>query len=76
MKTADATTPDRERGTLMMLVLVMLATAAALLCACNEIPQDARKPFAGAGETRSAAAALDSRVAHQDEYARIQDSKP
>jgi starvation-inducible outer membrane lipoprotein len=55
-------------------MLAMMA-AAALLAACSEIPQDARKPFAGAQETKAAAASLDSRAAVQDEYARVGGAK-
>ena len=53
-----------------MRTLAMVA-AAALLAACGEIPQDARKPFAGAEETKAAAASVESRAAVQDDYARM-----
>jgi len=54
----------------------ILAMAAALvLAACNEIPQDAAKPYAGAQETKAAAASLESRAVVQDEYARFGDAK-
>jgi starvation-inducible outer membrane lipoprotein len=43
--------------------------AAIALAACDEIPQDARKPFAGPQETKAAAASLESRAAVQDDYA-------
>ena len=59
------------------------AAAWVVLAACHEIPQDARKPFAGASETRLYDAApfdgdkarheetMAARAQHQDEYLRM-----
>ena len=53
-----------------MKTLAMVA-ATALLAACSEIPQDAKKPFASAKETATASEALATRAAVQDEYPRF-----
>jgi hypothetical protein len=58
-----------------MKMLAMLV-AAALAAACSEIPQDARKPFADAQETKAAASSLEARAAVQDEYPRVAGAKP
>jgi len=54
----------------MAMRMPAMLAAATLLAACNEIPQDARKPFAGPQETK-AAVSLESRAAVQDDYASI-----
>lgn len=54
---------------------VLLASAALALAACDEIRQDAAKPFAGPEETRSHAGALAERAAMQDEYRVTGDAK-
>jgi starvation-inducible outer membrane lipoprotein len=56
---------------------IVLSSAALALAACSEIPQDARKPFAGPEETRSYAAdkKLDERAQTQDEYLITQDAR-
>ena len=51
----------------LMRISAALAAAAAMT-ACNELPQDGPKPFAGAEETRSHEAALSGRAMTQDEY--------
>lgn len=54
--------------------LCVAAAAGTLLAACQEIPQDARKPFAGENETSTAAAhgkALRERTSLQDENLRF-----
>jgi hypothetical protein len=66
---------DRGYGGGDMKMLAMLV-AAALAAACSEIPQDARKPFANAQETKAATASLDARAAVQDEYPRVGGAKP
>ena len=57
-----------------MKMLVMFA-AAALLAACSEIPQDARKPFASAEDTKAATPSLAKRADYEDEYLRTGDAK-
>jgi hypothetical protein len=50
---------------------IALIAALAVLWGCQEIPQDARKPFAPEAETRSstgADAALAKRAQTQDDY--------
>ena len=58
-----------------MRILAMFAVAA-LAVACSEIPQDARKPFASAEDTKAASPSLEARAAVQDEYASMRGAKP
>ena len=55
----------RQSG-ISALVTVVVGALAAI--GCSEIPQDARKPFAGPEETRSFAAGHAERAKTQDEY--------
>ena len=55
----------RQSGIPALVVLVVGAIAS---MGCSEIPQDARKPFAGPEETRSYAAGQVERAKTQDEY--------
>ena len=43
---------------------------------CSEIPQDARKPFTRAEDTKAADASLSERAAVQNEYLRTGGAKP
>jgi len=64
-----------------------VAIAALLLAACNEIPQDAPKPYAGKEDTKAYAGdrfkgdkvsyekTLAERANHQNEYLRTGDAK-
>ena len=68
-----------------MRTLAAVASTALVLAACNEIPQDASKPFAGPAETKSYMAppfggdknsyeeALAKRAATQNEYVQFGD---
>ena len=53
----------RQSGIPALVALLALAAMG-----CNEIPQDARKPFAGADETRGFVGAHEERARTQDEY--------
>jgi hypothetical protein len=65
-----------------------LSVAALLLAACNEIPQDAPKPYAGKEDTKAYASdrfkgdkqkyetTLADRANYQNEYLRTHDAKP
>ena len=67
--------------------ILYAALAAGLLAACNEIPQDAVKPYAGKEDTKPYASdrfkgdkaayetTLAERAKHQDEYLRTGDAK-
>lgn len=67
--------------------LLTIIAAAGLLAACNEIPQDAEKPYAGKEDTKPYASdvfkgdkakyenTLAERSKHQDEYLRTKDAK-
>jgi hypothetical protein len=55
----------RQSGIPALLVIMVGAFAS---MGCSEIPQDARKPFAGPEETRSMAAGHEQRAQTQDEY--------
>jgi hypothetical protein len=67
---------------------VALIVAALALAACNEIPQDAAKPYAGKEDTKAYAgdmfkgdkaayeAALAKRADYQNDYVRSRDFKP
>ena len=56
------------------IALRLLASIAigAALAACDEIPQDAPKPFVQDGEATAASASLADRARVQDEYDRLQ----
>ena len=55
---------------------ITLAIAALLLAACNEIPQDAPKPYAGKEDTKAYdEKTLAERANHQNEYLRTGDAK-
>ncbi len=66
---------------------IFLAAAGLALAACNEIPQDAVKPYAGKEDTKAYAGDLfkgdkqkyekhlAERANHQDEYIRTGDAK-
>ena len=54
---------------------VTLAVGAIASIGCGEIPQDARKPFAGPAETKGAAAFHVERARTQDEYLITGDAK-
>jgi len=73
-----------KREALVMAGTILLAGAAVMaLTACEEIPQDARKPFAGPEETKAYVGepfkgdkaaydrALELRAATQDDYERL-----
>ena len=55
--------------------LVAIVVAASAPLGCSEIPQDARKPFAGAAETRGFAGSHQERARTQDEYLITQDAR-
>ena len=55
--------------------LVTIVVGAIAAMGCNEIPQDARKPFAGPEETRGFGAGHAERARTQDEYLAIEDTK-
>lgn len=54
--------------------LVAIVVGAASL-GCSEIPQDARKPFAGPEETRGFAGNHSDRASTQDEYLITRDAR-
>jgi hypothetical protein len=53
-----------------------ILAVAALVMACNEIPQDAAKPFADRAETKADPAKLAERTKVQDEYLRTGGAGP
>jgi hypothetical protein len=53
----------------------LIAAVALALAGCEEIPQDAPKPFAGKEETRSHAGDLAERAQTQNEYLRMEGTK-
>lgn len=67
MKTGNA--PRRRE-------FLVAVSFAAMLAACSEVPQDTRKPFAGAEETKPASASLAVRARVQDEYPRMGGAAP
>jgi hypothetical protein len=70
--TFEATMKPRQSA-IPALVAVVVGAIASI--GCSEIPQDARKPFAGPAETKGAAAFHAERARTQDEYLITGDAK-
>ena len=52
-----------------------MVLAAFAVAACHEIPQDAKKPFASAEDTKAASPSLAKRADYENEYLRTGDAK-
>lgn len=66
--------PRHVPASILHRLLAALAMGGAL-AACDEILQDAAKPFVAEGESSAASASLADRARHQDDYLRME-AKP